>query len=1714
MKDVSAYFRHFLLVVALVFATLPSAHSASYTTYQAKIVKPDGYPLEAANVNFKFTILNPAGNCVVYAETYSSVNMSGTGGLISFALGSGVKTYPVSSPTTFAQVFSNTTPSLVCEAGAPPNYTPGADDIRKIVMQFHDGTGWQTLPAMVINAVPYAMYANSAQNLNGKTAADFVEAAALVTCGAGEALSYTGAGFSCVTIPVPEAVSASEVVAALGYTPADGASVTALTSSVGTSFSVLSAQVSGFSASMAAITSSQWMTSGTAVNYLNGNVGIGTNNPVTKLDVSGGVRIGSETSGCVAGLEGTLRYNGGNVEYCNGSSWLPFGVAGAGITNVNGSTSGSQTFATGITGTVFNITTVNGVHTFNIPLAASGSVTAGLLSNSDYLTFTNKLNATSAAVVSALGYTPLNDSVSGTFVVKANNLSDLVSATVARTNLGLGALATLNYLDLGSAMASGTIASARLPAFSGDVSSVSGSSVLTLASVGPGVASGAQYTKVTVDSKGRVVSGAQLSSSDVTTALGFTPGNSASGVTALNGSTSQTQSFAIGTTGAAPLFNTAAGVHTLNIPIASSAGSVTAGLISNADYVNFSNKITSSAASIAQVLGYVPASATALGNYLVRSNNLSDLTSSATARANLGLGTFAAANTLDLGSASATGTLATVRLPAFSGDASSASGSNILTLASVGAGVASGTQYTKVTVDGKGRVVSGAQLSPTDVTTALGFTPAQATSATQWTTSGSTIYYSAGNIGIGTNTPTAALHLKSGTSQTSSLKLTSGTLLTTPQAGAIEYDGVNYYVTDGGSVRRVLAMGSSSGAVDDANNINNSSGNIVLTPNGSVVVSATTVSTNANTGALIVKGGLGVAGNINASGSITTSANIQGASITATSGLIAPYIAGGNAAINTLTLDSTTHATKGNILLAPNGGNVGIANNSPGGALEIGTNSVSSSSYRFAPSTLDQGAMRFTTNSSANWIQSGLDYTPDSKKDLKFSSISGMTTWMTLQASTGSLGIGTQTPTQKLDVIGGVRSIYGEPTASNTNASGFSFDGDTGMFAAADGRLNFWSNYQRTMSLYAGNVGIGTSAPTTLLHVKGGISDQATVEESGGRKIIFSATSMNQEIKTSAGNLNLKPDTGIVQVYSSGSPGSLRVLDVSATPNVILSASGASYFTGGNIGIGTSAPASLLHLAVPTDLEGTPGIFIQDPTTNSAYGGKLYYDDSGGRDALKMSVLDNNVETGYLAIERVSGNVGIGTAKPDFPLHVSGSVRVHGNIYGGGNASGTPSGETNGMWVYGPGYPGFGMFYTEGSPDNISISPNGGGTSNPVMTVLGSGYVGIGTSAPTNTLSVTGGGLTVNRTQTFGGIATFVKSYTAANNEDPYISLTHQATLGGSFTRYGYIQAGVNLDGMLLQGTNSDGYSNIILNRYGGKVGVGIAVPTVNDSSGTAVHIHSASGRAAGTRFTTSSTGTTGADGFFVGKWTDGAQYGDGPILWNYEPTPITFATSATERLTITSAGRVGIGTIAPATNLEVSSNNPGGYTVISNTNVGAGGLEWRWYSSSTGAPLGTNSMCFGTGACLFSLYLTGNATLTGTLTQSSDQRLKRDISSLSNALDAVTKLEGVTYYWKDAAKDPAKQLGLIAQEVEKVFPEAVKTNEQGYKSVAYQNLIAPVIEAIKELLQRLLGVEATIKQQSQQIEILKNKSSELEEQNQALKNYLCEKDPMAPICK
>ena len=105
-----------------------------------------------------------------------------------------------------------------------------------------------------------------------------------------------------------------------------------------------------------------------------------------------------------------------------------------------------------------------------------------------------------------------------------------------------------------------------------------------------------------------------------------------------------------------------------------------------------------------------------------------------------------------------------------------------------------------------------------------------------------------------------------------------------------------------------------------------------------------------------------------------------------------------------------------------------------------------------------------------------------------------------------------------------------------------------------------------------------------------------------------------------------------------------------------------------------------------------------------------------------------------------------------------------------------------------------------------------------------------------------------------------------------------------------------------------------------------------------------------------------------------------------------------------------------------------------------------------------------------------GSATLSGDLTINSDMRLKSNIISLTGALSKLLEIDGKTYTMKSNEKDT--KIGLLAQDVLKVFPELVKTenNSEGTLSVNYQGLIPVLINAIKEQQKQLKKIKEEIK--------------------------------------
>jgi hypothetical protein len=115
-----------------------------------------------------------------------------------------------------------------------------------------------------------------------------------------------------------------------------------------------------------------------------------------------------------------------------------------------------------------------------------------------------------------------------------------------------------------------------------------------------------------------------------------------------------------------------------------------------------------------------------------------------------------------------------------------------------------------------------------------------------------------------------------------------------------------------------------------------------------------------------------------------------------------------------------------------------------------------------------------------------------------------------------------------------------------------------------------------------------------------------------------------------------------------------------------------------------------------------------------------------------------------------------------------------------------------------------------------------------------------------------------------------------------------------------------------------------------------------------------------------------------------------------------------------------------------------------------------------------------------YELKVSGDIGATGDIVAfaSSDERLKDNIELISNPIEKVKELRGVTWEWNEEASDIVKQtpnVGVIAQEVEKVLPELVHDRENGYKGVDYSKLTGLLIEVVKTQQEKIESLESRL---------------------------------------
>jgi hypothetical protein len=496
-------------------------------------------------------------------------------------------------------------------------------------------------------------------------------------------------------------------------------------------------------------------------------------------------------------------------------------------------------------------------------------------------------------------------------------------------------------------------------------------------------------------------------------------------------------------------------------------------------------------------------------------------------------------------------------------------------------------------------------------------------------------------------------------------------------------------------------------------------------------------------------------------------------------------------------------------------------------------------------------------------------------------SADGAITWINAMSilADGKVGIGTTAPTYKLQVGGG--SIYlSQGTAgtglfiNDSEASAGSYSITTENISSTEGYLKFGapSNETHHFVFDGGNVGIGTTSPAGKLEVYGG------------------------DLYLRGGDINLRDGTGVsgscTLEYNSAT-GTMRF----DRPLYVTSSSD-NYFAG-DVGIGTTAPVVELevhdaadHSAMRISTGGTnknTDLRFSPTGTGKAY---IAYSTSAGSD---IDFYSYKTGVGSVMTLDADGSVGIGTTAPAQILHVAGGnlSTIRNNMFGITSNTPVASGQTN---LYHNAY-----YDTTDSRDEYLLADeackiqfingkinfrtaaagaiNGAITWIDAMSILADGSVGIGTAAPNYKLQVVG---------------TFRASDTGyfAKTSGTGLSVDHG-------TSFGTIAGDIH--------------------KFTGKVGIGTTAPGVNldildAGNDSSIRLLLATGNTTGT-LGNIVFGNTNIDNTLakIQCSQDGAT----------DSARLTFHTEVTggaltERMRITSGGKVGIGTTAPDTLLHV----------------------------------------------------------------------------------------------------------------------------------------------------------------------------------------------------
>ena len=455
----------------------------------------------------------------------------------------------------------------------------------------------------------------------------------------------------------------------------------------------------------------------------------------------------------------------------------------------------------------------------------------------------------------------------------------------------------------------------------------------------------------------------------------------------------------------------------------------------------------------------------------------------------------------------------------------------------------------------------------------------------------------------------------------------------------------------------------------------------------------------------------------------------------------------------------------------------------------------------------------------------------------------------------GKLGIGTANTSKELTVNGTIRSL-----GATSSADFYSTGNDTLVVNNGNANMRFWNNGSERMRITsAGNVGIGTTAPSQKLHVVG--------------KGLFTD------------DLQLTQTTPRIDYGNTTTAGALRFWSTNAGAEKMRITSA------GNVGIGTTGPAFPLEISSNTSTS-----FVYQRTGVSANKWGFHSDND--------ATYWQNVTSGNLLFTlQNGGNVGIGTTAPAYKLHVNGGDAQIANGSTGtlymNNSSNYLYGDVNGVGIIGAG-------------DNFRVKTN----SAERMRITSAGDVGVGAASPLRRLHVAGGqGFAVNAsTSQYYGV------YIPALGEgaDPRIDIGdwHNA---GSTIKWDSSARSLNLDTQYSTGagtfniTGNDGASTFLTILPSGNVGIGTTSPAtkldvdgVVTASEFSADVNNVSALRMKSTASTIGYGVTNAD---LVSWS----------LGGVHPSGYYFRTTgANPAMQIIANGNVGIGVTNPNTKLHV----------------------------------------------------------------------------------------------------------------------------------------------------------------------------------------------------